>query len=88
MSLLRENKVPRHDVFFLLDWVADAHFKQEGEGMGANHDELVKKSTAEGKKLAKEHEATFQSDNRKAQNYSRWLNDQGNSTVTSKPKKA
>ena len=54
--------------------------------MGFHNDKMAKESAAAGAKLAKEHEATVQSDNRKATNYSKWLNDQANATQTRKSK--
>ena len=55
--------------------------------MGEKNTEMEKKSAAEGRKLASEHEATFQSDNRKSAKYAAWLNDTGNSTQSKISKK-
>jgi hypothetical protein len=85
-GLLNPSPAPQSKMFELLDVVADAYQTQEGEEMGFHNDKLTKESAAAGAKLAKEHESTVQSDNRKATNYSKWLNDQSNATQTRKSK--
>jgi len=85
-GLLNPSPAPQLKMFDLLDYIADVQKNQEGEEMGFHNDEMAKESAAKGAKLAKEHEATVQSDNRKASNYAAWLNDQANATQTRKSK--
>ena len=79
-GLLNPSPAPQSKMFELLDFIADVQTKPEGETMGEARDAEVKRSTAAGAKLAAQHEATAASENRKSQNYSKWLNDQGNAT--------